>query len=369
MLVVHVGTPKSGTKALQGYLLRNSEALLDQGVRYIEAGREKRGHRIAHNELARAIKGNADIAMWDRLRDELAESDSRVNVMSAEGFWFCDPALLKKQLPRVKNVRIVVYLRRQDKYLQSLYMQTVSAGKEHSFAEWRENVGDRGNYLETVDAWAEEFGSKSIIVRPYERNGVVDTVADFNAVIGATPLQTVQHLRTNPSPRRELLHFVRALNDLKLNVDQQRLFNELIHKDTAYMRSCDLLTYEESAALLEGYKEENQLLIEKYYHDTSAPLFPELVPFGFSDRWDMDSEQYYRLTVDILDVLTDFILEGQLSKQKPPAPREDVENRPAANGRAKNLGDSRMTNGKGEARNPRRDNRPNRRTNGIEAGE
>ena len=86
MLIIHIGTPKTGTKALQEYLLRNSDALLEQGIRYVRAGREK-GRGTAHNELARSIKEATDDPAWDRLQGELAGSSSRINIISAEGFW------------------------------------------------------------------------------------------------------------------------------------------------------------------------------------------------------------------------------------------------------------------------------------------
>ncbi len=74
MVVIHIGTQKTGTTTLQGYLFYNSAALLAQGVRYICAGREKKGHRASHNEFARALQGRAEIEIWNRLRAELTRA-------------------------------------------------------------------------------------------------------------------------------------------------------------------------------------------------------------------------------------------------------------------------------------------------------
>jgi len=315
MLIIHVGTPKTGTKALQEHLRSNSDALLEQGIRYVRAGREK-GRGTSHNDLARAIRDRADDTVWDRLRNELAKSTSRINVISAEGLWLRDPAVLKSRLPDVEDLRIVVYLRRQDRYLQSLYMQTVSAGRPDDFAAWRKSVPDRGRYLDCVDDWAEAFGDEAIVIRPYERNGVADTVGDFSRLIGAEGLDVDREIHRNPSPRQELLQFIRALNTLDLDVDEHRLFKALIARNTAYGRSCDLLTYEESAALLANYAEDNRILIEEYYQDKSSPLFPELAPFEGPERWNPESEQYHALTADVLDVLIDFVAGGLVSRKK-----------------------------------------------------
>ena len=248
-------------------------------------------------------------------------------------------------MPDVKDVQIVVYLRRQDQYLQSLYMQAVSSGREQSFAARRERVQDRGKYLAEIDRWADAVGSDAIVIRPYQRNGVIDTIADFIGLIGAEILTNNQTLRSNPSPRRELLHFVRAFNNLHVGVDQHRLFRTLIGRDPAYARSCDLLTYEESRALLENYAEENRLLIEKYYRDESVPLVPELVPFAAPDRWSLDSEQYYRLTVDVLDVLIKLVAEGRISPDRVRGSRAGKGKRSAEDGNAGGSGQGRRLRG------------------------
>lgn len=354
MLIIHVGTQKTGSTALQRHLFRNSAELLQQGIRYIEAGREHR-HRTSHNELARTIQGKAGSATWDRLRDELARSNSRINLISAEGFWFCDPAAVKRQLPDAKDVQIVVYLRRQDQYLQSLYVQAVCGGRTQSFATWRETVPDRGKYLDAIDKWADAFGSESIVIRPYERDGVTDTIEDFSGLIRAEGLTKNRFLRCNPSPRQELLQFIRAFNNLKVGVDKHKLFLALIGKDSAYTRSCDILSYEESLALMKSYAEENRLLIEKYYRDQSSPLFPELVPFESPDIWEWDSEQYFKLTTDVLDVLIKFAADGQISQ----------DNKKAVRRAAAKLDAGGRVNTNGNGRALRKIGRKNSAANGV----
>jgi len=329
VLVIHIGTQKTGTTALQRFLFFNYSALLKEGIRFIGAGRDK-GRRAQHNEFARAIQGRTDIAIWARLRDELAQSDSQTNLMSAEGFWFCDPVALKQQLPDVKDVRIVVYLRRQDQYLQSLYMQAVRGGRRDSFATWREKVPDRGKYLAAIEKWADAFGSESIIIRPYERNGTVDTIEDFSKLIGAKGLMKRETRHRSPSPRQELLYFMRAFNQLRLHVDEHKLFQALTGKDAAYVRSCHLLTYEESLTLMENYAEDNRILVEKYYRDKSVPLFPELVPFEPPEKWDLESEEFFKLTVDVLDVMINFAADGRISRRKVEAAHKANGKPPAA---------------------------------------
>ena len=312
LLIVHIGTQKTGTSALQGYLSANSEPLARQGIRYIEAGR-RWGNHSSHGELAQSVLGRADGSVWNEVRRELTASKSRVNLISAEGFWFADPATLKAQLSSISDVRIVVYLRRQDKYLQSLWKQAVTGGRKHDFNLWRERLPHRGDYFSTVEKWAEQFGAESIIVRPYERNGVVNTIEDFCRIIDARDIPVQPNVGRNPSPRRELLHFIRAFNHLNVNVDRHQLFRALVFKNSEYVRSCDMLSHAEAVALMNLYAEGNQRLIEKYYRDPSSPLFPELTEAAPSPVWGVESEEFMKLTVDVLDVLVQLAASGSIA--------------------------------------------------------
>jgi hypothetical protein len=154
-----------------------------------------------------------------------------------------------------------------------------------------------------------------------------------------------RYLCCNPSSRLELLHFLRAFNHLHLSVDEHELFHALTGKVAAYARSCDLLSHEESLALLQNYAEENQILVEKYYRDESVPLFPELVAFDPPDRWGLESKEYFKLTLDVLDVLIAFAADGRISQSGVEAPQGANENLSAAEGNA---------NGKSDARTLRR---------------
>jgi hypothetical protein len=184
VLVLHIGTHKTGTSALQTYLSRRSEALEQAGVRYVQSARSA---GKAHHELPWAIRGKrgAEMSAWRDLRAELDANSSVENIVSSEGFWYSDPAAVKAELQDVRDVRIVMYLRRQDKYLQSLYKQSVTGGRKTAFSDWLEKSRERGNYLAVVERWAAQFGADALMLRPYERDGhTIDVVRDFAGILG-----------------------------------------------------------------------------------------------------------------------------------------------------------------------------------------
>ncbi len=234
----------------------------------------------AHHALAWSVRGkhNVSMAVWDELRAEIAADEAATHVVSSEAFWFADPALVKAALGPVKELRIVAYLRRQDKYLQSLYKQTVTGGRRTDFETWRNDRSYRGDYLGVVRAWANAFGREAIDIRPYDRGGrTVDVVDDFVALLGIDdPDLTAKKTRAmhNPSPRREILELLRALNQLDLEFNHDAFFYPLMKRNPAYARSADLLDAAECGALIARFAESNRVLEAEFYDGALGPCSP-----------------------------------------------------------------------------------------------
>lgn len=324
MLFLHIGTHKTGTSALQTFMTRRSDVLLEKGAHYIQAGL---GEGIAHHALSFAIRGRpgSDMAVWDAVRAEIAASECPIQVLSTEAFWFTEPAKVKEALGGAGDVRLVVYLRRQDKYLQSLYKQAVTSGRKADFATWRAQYGFRGDYFSVLRQWADAFGADSIVVRPYERDGArVDVTEDFFHVLGidvADELKRRKQRVHNPSPRRELLELFRALNQLGLDYKHDKLFWSVIGRSNAYIRSADILDTGQCAALMKDYDEGNRALAGQFYRDASTPLFPALAPVPPVEVWGTGSTEYFKMTVDFLDALSETALSGEM-KLKPAAQKK-----------------------------------------------
>ncbi len=318
MLILHIGTHKTGTSSLQTLLTQQAHALREQGVRYLEAARE---NRIAHHPLAWSIRGrrSTPLTVWHEVREELARATEPVKLLSTEGFWFEEPEEIKQQLGYSGPVKIVAYLRRQDKYLQSLYKQTVSGGRKTDFETWLKDMPHRGNYLAIITRWAAAFGDSAITIRPYERGGqTIDVVEDFLRILNLDPAPFLVDRKhpQNPSPRRELLHFLRAFNQLNLKMDHEKFFYAVLQRNKAYIRSTDLLTPERCASLMEDYAESNAKLAARFWHDRTAPLFPRLARRELPPMWTLDDPEFFTLTVDVLTSVVEFLAGENQPKQK-----------------------------------------------------
>jgi len=328
LLILHIGTHKTGTSALQTFMSEKSDMLRTHGVHYIEAGREG---RIAHHPLAWIVSGRHDVDpdVWTRVEDELARTPAPIHILSSEAFWFADAAEVRKRFAYRGEIKIVAYLRRQDSYLPSLYKQAVTSGRKTTFENWLAQMGERGDYYSVLSQWADAFGESAIHIRPYERNGAtIDLVQDFIGTLGIDSeavLQSYKSHHRNPSPRRELLHFIRAFNKLNFSIDQQKLFYSLIKIDKNYIRSADILTREQSEALLDTYAASNRRVVERFWHDTAVPLFPDTPPRDRPPGWSLEDPEFMQLTVDVIDTVVKLVSETpelkKKQKLKKPAPK------------------------------------------------
>jgi hypothetical protein len=312
MLVLHIGTHKTGTSALQNFTTRRIEALRERGVRYLRSGV---GKGNAQHNLSWALRGRRGVTMqvWDDLRAELAADPAPIDLISTEALWFTDPQLVREQLKDVKDVRVVMYLRRQDKYIQSLYKQAVAGGRRTDFPTWLSNHTYRGDYISVVRQWADAFGREALWVRPYERGGkTINLIVDFYRALGLDVAEDVAQMKQkvfNPSPRVELLQLIRAFNQLDLDIDRQAFFYAVMqHNMKGYARSGDILDFEACVALMETYADCNRALVEEFYSDPDDPLFPPMErPAAAPEIWSLDDPAYFAMTVDVLATIVEHV--------------------------------------------------------------
>ena len=145
-LYIHIGTQKTGSTTLQTILSKNKQKLLKEGICYL--GR--------FPKLARRIRTVArfDEPLADELKSEIRYTvDSnlkkgvRTYVISNEKFsgdkmisYRNAGAVAETLKHAVKelpfNVKIIVYLRRQDTYIESTYAQKVYSGYTGTFDEF-----------------------------------------------------------------------------------------------------------------------------------------------------------------------------------------------------------------------------------------
>ncbi len=236
-LVVHIGTDKTGTTSIQGFLRHNRAALAERGclvprspgtTRHIRVGMfiMPDDDLVASQDWFRGEYGDTPVDQFRqqfrrRLFREMRETDPTRMVFSDEALFGAAPVRLKR-LRRfteriARSTRVVVYLRRQDDHLVSLYQQHVKRGQCQRLATWAQQ--DRTpfyDYHRRLGEWRDHLGPDVLVARPFERARFVrgDLVDDF---IDAAGLHDVAgdlgRIGTrNESLNAESVEFLRLLN-------------------------------------------------------------------------------------------------------------------------------------------------------------
>lgn len=131
------------------------------------------------------------------LESELVEMKSKAkNVLfSAEHFHsqlrsIDELEKLKALLPATEQVKIVLYIRRQDRAAFSLYSTALKAGSEQKGFNFpsveNKTVRYRFDYLQAYQLWSSVFGPESMVVRIFDRKEFVngDLLQDFCFSVG-----------------------------------------------------------------------------------------------------------------------------------------------------------------------------------------
>ena len=229
--ILHIGDSKTGTSALQWFLLSNRDELARHGYSYHE-------HAIGNNDIS---SGNA-VELAVNLRDAHFEqareaADGLWNqpggqvILSSEHLGILSDDHVERLADYFPGARIVVYLRRQDSAVLSRYNQTVKRHDQRvPFEVWASrglhntNRYDLLAYISLLSRWSRPFGKDNLIVRPYERTQFYGGTifSDFlHFVLG---LELTPHFRLpqdpiNRSYSNDALEFKRLANHLDFDKD------------------------------------------------------------------------------------------------------------------------------------------------------
>lgn len=234
-LVLHIGTYKTGTTALQEFLRANESALSRNGFHYAATG-----SGLNANAVANAVALGDVETPREFFQHELEVAASRgahTVVVSAENFYsmnlvaavfskreLVDPFAeqrqaverLKGALPAaLSGVRLVCYFRRPDRFAESLYNQRIKyENYDEPFNRYLRLVECALAYGRNASIWSDVFGKGNCVFKIYESVSG-DIRADFLRDVlklKQTESFVTETSRANERMSRDVLEFKRSLN-------------------------------------------------------------------------------------------------------------------------------------------------------------
>ena len=201
-LFLHIGAHKTGTTALQHSLHQNRVLLGAVGAAFVSAQSVPHLHPYLGPRSPGAYGSDGfKVLDLNALADRLAAADHDMVIASSENFSFFfhkQPieALESALRPHFDEIRILCYLRRQDRHAVSHHQEGAKPNRQAEGALWGHApnaLPDRSpgqdlylDYDRRLGLWAEVFGADKLDLRVYDRELLKDgdIFADVLSVIG-----------------------------------------------------------------------------------------------------------------------------------------------------------------------------------------
>jgi hypothetical protein len=302
-IFVHIGTEKTGTTYIQNFLSDNRAELLKQGYFFPKSpGKENHTKLAAYaqddntfDDLRGFMKTRQkrEVAKFRKtfekqLLTEIKECPTRNIIFSGE---HCSSRLLTvREISKLKelfgqlnqNIKIVVYLRRQDQFLLSTYSTWIKSGATGKLKlPSQQRTRDRYDFAVLLSRWAGVFGVSNLIVRPYGKDSFFggDLLHDFAHCLG---FEINHHFakpsKMNQSLDAEVLEFLRNLNFHLPGIldDGGPRMRSVLLKFLTRLSSKNGLTMDTNTlnSFLEQFEQSNKHVSETYLDNKNPNLFP-----------------------------------------------------------------------------------------------
>jgi len=302
-LVLHIGSTKTGSSALQATLYARRQTLLEEAkTLYPDRGIASSAHHL----LAASIHPGAwrmhvtelpedrDAYFADTaaaIREDVAATGADTLILSSEYFWGSFPPALYKTFGAAFgdfSIEVVAFLRRQDEWAISSYLQAVKNGEKRSFRDWARVALLRPasglHYFRVVNRWAYFLEAEEVHVLRYAeaRDHVYGS---FCERIGLAVQTDFEVARVNPSPSAEGLALLLETNRSDAPDEEKKERRRQImrsYKSEGASTAAALMTAEEREEMLRAGQTSDRLIAERFLRD-DRPLFdpdPETAPAG-----------------------------------------------------------------------------------------
>ncbi len=334
-IYIHIGMHKTGTTSLQRFLYNNHDALLRHGLHYPRLPETEYAY---YQHVSKVLHLNEEPArFFDFINKSLQERPGASLLISSE---YLDKVrhlqrrnVLLEQLSHLQAtgriIKIIVYLRRQDDFVQSLYQTSVRNPKSLSTKTFEEFLAlhyPALNYFDMLEGLAKVFGADNLVVRIYEKthllNGsIIDDFLEIFDIRDLAGFKALPHY-ANRSYSAGVIEYIRQTNRYRNEADQLDLFRLLhaaIPEELLFKKPSEPYHYlsdRQRIDLLKDFAASNRRVAEKYLGRADGKLFSEYTPSGADDcTHDFSNQEMLAIQAKI-----QLYLYQQVDRQSPDGP-------------------------------------------------
>ena len=335
-MYLHIGTPKTATTAIQTFCNENQNALKENGYifpvfpyDYGSIQQFRNGHFLIdglYGKNWRERKEAADqvfVEGFGQIYEMFKEYDNII--LSDEGIWnhsfLRDASFWKRMEGELKKglfqLKIVVYLRRQDDFLFSWWNQQVKEGNVMAAdSDWNELVETmpmiRLDYYEMLEQIAGKVGKENLIVRVFEKDKLYggNIYADFLNAVGLELTQNYKMISqlSNPSLTKDNIEIKRIVNTLGVSPAANSFFRKILTEQSEQEtvvkkdRRCSMFSKEEFEDFMKNYQEGNDRVAKEYLNREC--LFDNV--YKAESKWEPDTHAMLQTTISLMGEMMSY---------------------------------------------------------------
>lgn len=346
-LILHIGTEKTGTTSLQNDLYRNRAHLAAHGVGLLTHADQPNNRRVASYARLRPAHEGYDLALahmgadWREqiqtaIRADVQRFPAHIHTLLVTSEHLHSRLVTVEEVQQVAQlfaglfdqVKVLVYLRRQDKLAVSLYSTALRDGWTHTTPFPQKHPAAQDvyfDYEQLLSRWATVFGADALVVRRFDRAEFVggSLQSDFfhacglpDVISGFTP-----GVQQNESLTATVAACVLSLNRTmeRMGIPREApqaasLRGQLIQKLTPlFPHGGPTVARHEAQAFLNHFQASNAHVAQRWFgqaqlFDAEMNAYPEALPD-------------VQIPLAALDVMQPLLLQA-VQKQGLPAPQD-----------------------------------------------
>lgn len=309
-VALHIGSTKTGTSSLQRYFAHQAGELLEEGVCYPTAGRRAPGLLAHHNLCYEKQDGRVrtgvfrpEVGTWGEALAEIDDSSASLGIVSSEAFMNCRPNQVGGFGNEMagREARVIVYVRRQDRWMQSAWNQQARFGRcSLDFWEFYAQVRRRarGDYHQMLVPWVDTFGDDHVHVRNFDslRSEIVEDF--FSAVkpgfVAPTPSEPPARVNTMAGAVHlvavsRIVEACRAQlgSDFSLATSSAIRIAEFFRGRPGRDERFSVLSHVGALRVHADFSESNQLMADRFPEFARSGGFPQPQPAEYGDHVDV----------------------------------------------------------------------------------
>lgn len=284
-LYIHIGLPKTGTTIIQSILKDKIKELRKENITYVDFYDFLTAIRMGSIPDCKEFFINLNKQIPDN-QSLLISSEFLVGMAAYPKMHFLSVDSISQMLHQTTSmfdVYIIIYLRRIDLWLESMYTQTVSDGATLSFDDYvNQNNIYVLDFYKLILSYSDRFGKDKTIVRLYDKKYLPEQhslTQDFGKIINSKILRDANvaefsNTNTNTgydSVSVEIARLCNAYADVGQKKEIRRILQYAINKKL-FCRNV-YFTMEERNKLLDSHAKAEEKIKKEFFPDLNGDLF------------------------------------------------------------------------------------------------